>query len=239
MGLEITHKNLRLLLVDDDCDFRNDLAEIFQNFKVEVFQAWDGKQGYELYLSEQPHLVLSDIAMPNMDGYELVTKIRMTDTQTPIILMSGVYLDGKDISKGLGLGANDFIRLPTFSLEELFSRINKCNIKPVVYFGNSSYESVSCTLTVNGHPKHLTRAQAVVLSLLIYHMNEVVYRKEIRDHMGNYLSFESRSPDMCIKKLRELLKDDPSVEIKTSWTLGYMLRVLQKNQDKPAKHHVS
>ncbi len=221
----LIHENLKVLLVEDDWECRETIAMMLQLYKVEIIQAGHGLEGYKLYLEEKPGLVVTDVEMPVMDGFELVRKIRKSDRCTPIIIISGYRISGEDIYEGLTIGANDYIHQKPFTHLELLARINKCRIAPVT-IGNSMYTASACTLVVNGQSYHLTHMQAAVMSLLICRIGEVVSRKELYRGLYEYDPEGSRALDMHIKNLREFLKADPLLKIVTCRDVGYKLSII-------------
>ncbi len=116
---EPTHK--RILVIDDEVTIRNLVCNIFGPLGYEVLQAEDGKTGLELYREHAYRLVITDIGLPVMDGYEVIEAIRKEDTDTPIIVLAESD-DDEILKKALECGANVVVRKP-FRVQELVSTV--------------------------------------------------------------------------------------------------------------------
>ena len=116
---EPTHK--RILVIDDEEPIRNLVCDIFGPLGYEVLQAEDGKAGLELYREHAYRLVITDIGLPVMDGYEVIEAIRTEDTDTPIIVLAGIDDETLD-EKALERGANAVVHKP-FRVQELVSTV--------------------------------------------------------------------------------------------------------------------
>ena len=114
---EPTHK--RILVIDDEEPIRNLVCDIFGPLGYEVLQAEDGKAGLELYREHAYRLVITDITMPVMGGYEVIEAIRTEDTDTPIIVLAGT---DDETPKALECGANAVVHKP-FRVQELVSTV--------------------------------------------------------------------------------------------------------------------
>lgn len=229
---------IRLLLVEDDVNLsyiiQNSLEDMIGGYDVTI--APDGKEGLKLWKECKPDIIISDIDMPVMNGYEMVEKIRETDKDTLILFASG-KLSPKDVTSGYKVGANNYVKKP-FVPEELNAHIqsilsiksgapsrNRSNIHQL---GNYILDANHAVLKhESGKQQALTVREAQVLQLLCENKNEVVRREAILSRLwdteGDY--FASRSLDVFVSKLRKLLSEDSSVEIKTVKGVGLMLVV--------------
>ena len=155
---------IKLLLVEDDPSLRyivqSGLEDIIEGY--EVLAAANGEEGLAMWREHRPDVILSDIEMPIMDGYEMVKRIREVDKETPIIFSSGL-VSPKNVLKGYELGANNYIKKP-FIPEELDAHIHallklskgeksKDSI-PMIRWGRTGSGNLSGTWNYrhNGHP---------------------------------------------------------------------------------------
>jgi len=232
-------KTIKLLLIEDEESLsyimKCSLEDMIGGYKVEI--AVNGKEGLEKYHSFAPDIIVSDIEMPVMDGYELVKTIRQTDLDVPIILATG-KTSSKNVTVGYEMGANNYIKKP-YSPEELDAHIKalldmrnkgRTTLKNAVYqIGKYDFDPKSLTLTFNNSEKtELTARESQILELLAQHKGEVVKRDDILNSFWGKQDnvFASRSLDVFITKLRSYLSKDTSVAIRNVKLLGLILEVV-------------
>lgn len=228
---------IKLLLVEDDSQLRyiiqGGLEDMLGGYEVLV--ASNGAEGLELWKEHHPDVIVSDIEMPIMDGYEMVKRIRELDNQIPILFSSGL-VSPKQVIKGYELGANNYIKKP-FLPEELdahvrallkLSRGEKAKDESFCYSIGREYtlDATQATLKhVSGNHKPLTLRETGILQMLCEGKGEVVRRESILkkfwDTEEDY--FASRSLDVFVTKLRKLFVEDTSIHIKTVKGVGLML----------------
>lgn len=114
-------KKATLLLVEDERDLATIVRDTLTMLDYRVLLAADGQEGLALYREQQPDLIVADVMMPRMDGFELVRRVRSRDKHTPIIFLTA-RTDTDDVVSGLRMGANDYLRKP-FAMRELLVRI--------------------------------------------------------------------------------------------------------------------
>lgn len=228
---------IKLLLVEDDANLcyivQAGLQDIIGGY--EVITAGNGKEGLQAWEEHKPDIILSDIDMPEMDGFEMVRRIRETDGDTPILFASALT-SPKDVKHGFELGVNNYVKKP-FVPEEIDAHIRAIlkmkegtksrSEEGHCKFGRYTLDTVHATLRDNntGKIRVLTTTEAKILQLLAENKNEVVRREAILSRCWNTEDdfFASRSLDVFITKLRKLFADDPDVEIKTARSVGLML----------------
>lgn len=229
---------IKLLLVEDDTSLRyiiqGGLEDMIGGY--EVITAANGEEGLKLWKEHRPDVIVSDIEMPVMDGYEMVKRIRETDGETPI-LFSSARVSPKDVVKGYGIGANNYIKKP-FIPEELDAHVHallklskgeKAKDESQCYKLGKEYllDATHATLkhSSSGTSKTLTVRETGLLQMLCEKRGEVVRREAILDKFWNTEDdyFASRSLDVFVTKLRKLLSEDPTVSIKTVKGVGLML----------------
>ena len=228
---------IRLLLVEDD----NNLSYIVQTGLqdiiggYEVITACNGKEGLEAWKEHHPDIIISDIDMPVMNGFEMVRLIRETDGDTPILFASALT-SPKDVRKGYDIGVNNYVKKP-FIPDELDAHLHAIlkmkegarsrNESSMCKFGNYTLDAGHATLrnTATGQSTTLTAREAQILQLLAGNKGEVVRREVILSRCWEKTDdyFASRSLDVFINKLRKLFENDPQIEIKTVRGVGLAL----------------
>lgn len=228
---------IRLLLVEDDNNMRYIMQTGLQDLigGYEVVCAENGLEGYKIWEEFHPDIIVSDIDMPVMDGFEMVRRIRETDGETPILFTSALT-SPKDVRAGYMLGVNNYIKKP-FVPDELDAHIHailkmkqgeRSRNETLCYkFGDYTLDAEHAALRNNhtGKVKMLTVRETGILQLLVENRNEVVKRETILSKFWNMEDdyFASRSLDVFISKLRKLFEGDESIAIKTVRGIGIVL----------------
>ena len=228
---------IKLLLVEDDPTLsyiiQSGLQEIIGGY--EVITAGNGAEGLLAWQQHHPDIIISDIDMPVMNGFQMVERIRETDGDTPIVFASALT-SPKDVREGYKIGVNNYIKKP-FVPDELDAHIHGLlKMKDGAKTRNESgyYKIGSYTLDAEhaslrndntNTKKVLTVREAQILQLLADNKNETVKREAILSRFWNTEDdyFASRTLDVFIAKLRKLLEDDPLVYIKTIRGIGLTL----------------
>ena len=225
----------KILIVDDD----NNIAELISLYLMkECYDTRienDGESALKAFESGQPNLILLDLMLPGIDGYQVCREIRHT-SDVPIIMLSA---KGEIFDKvlGLELGADDYMIKP-FDSKELVARVkavlrrfkpNKpavdANTKYVEYpdliINLTNYSVIYQGMTIDMPPKELE-----LLYFLASSPNQVFTREQLLDHIWGYEYIgDTRTVDVHIKRLREKIKDHPSWSISTVWGIGYKFEV--------------
>lgn len=232
---------IRLLLVEDDTNLsyiiQGGLEDMIGGYEVTI--AHNGKEGLETYRLVKPDIIVADIEMPVMNGYEMVRRIRETDSEIPI-LFSSARVSPKDVVKGYELGVNNYVKKP-FLPEELDAHIrallrmtqgsNEKARTQIWTVGEYTLDPAQATLRhSSGSHRQLTPRENGILELLFRKPEEVVRREIILDKFWNTEDdyFASRSLDVFVTKLRKLFAQDETVSIKTVKGIGLMLTVLRQ-----------
>ncbi|MBQ7350908.1 MAG: response regulator transcription factor, partial [Bacteroides sp.] len=201
-----------------------------QGFRIST--AFHGEEGLRMFFAERPEVVVADVMMPRMDGFEMVRRIRQTDHTTPVLFLtarSGI----NDVVEGFELGANDYLKKP-FSMQELIIRIKALLHKAFVNKEQTSlfelgyylFNAVSQQLTYAGISQGLSHRESEILRRLCEHRNEVVSTQSILLELwGDDSFFNSRSLHVFITKLRHKLSKDESIRIVNVRGIGYKLIV--------------
>lgn len=228
---------IKLLLVEDDANLcyiiRGGLEDMIGGY--EVITAANGEEGLAVWKEQQPDVIVSDIEMPVMDGYEMVRRIRQTDDDTPIVFTSG-RVSPKDVVKGYELGINNYIKKP-FLAEELDAHIGallkmkqgqptKDESERYRIGTHYLFDAAHAVLNhTDGTRQTLTEREARLLQMLCKKKNEVVKREAILSQLWNTEEdfFASRSLDVFVSRLRKLFTNDGQVQIQTVKGVGLCL----------------
>ncbi|MDD4570503.1 MAG: response regulator transcription factor [Tepidanaerobacteraceae bacterium] len=229
----------RILVVDDEEKIVNLVKNYLEKEGFEVFTADSGNEALKLFESEKPDLVVLDLMMPDMSGYDVCRRI-CSVSKTPVIMLTA-KTDEVDKLLGLELGADDYITKP-FSLRELTARIRVVlrrldrqgtdsstadNFKEdVLVFEDIKLDLRKKTVTVNDNLLALTPTEYKILVLLMSSPGVVYSRLQIlEDVLGDYYEGYDRSLDTHISNLRKKLGDNPASPyyIKTVYGMGYKM----------------
>lgn len=226
----------RILVVEDEEAIRTGLIDllIFHGFEVE--DAADGNTGLTKAQSGQFDLLLLDIMLPGIDGYEICNRIRETDREQPIIMLTAKS-DDDDIIRGLKLGADDYVAKP-FSVTQLVLRIQAVlrrarigvETDHLITLGNTEIDTRSLSATRGEDTIAFTRREMDILEYLAQHADRPVPREELLAKIWGYakdLELETRTVDIHIAKLRrklELVPAEPKYLV-TIRMAGYQLKI--------------
>lgn len=220
----------KILLVDDDVKNSMFLKRFIEEASYEVIYANNGQVGWELYQAEKPDLILLDVNMPIMSGFELAKLIREGNKKVIIFFLTD-RTDKTDRLKGFSLKGNDYIPKP-FYPEELIAKMDErfANEEAeqihTITFSQTSFKHSQCTLYCAGMERKLSVRQADILLLLALHINEVVDRNMILNKVwGNDSYANSLALNVQITYLRHLLSADAAIKIVAIKKKGYELRV--------------
>ena len=223
----------RILVADDEKDIRSVLALYLEDAGYEVIEAADGAEALRVLETQAVDLCLLDIMMPELDGYQVLKRLRETD-DIPVIVVSAKGQDSEKIL-GLNLGADDYMVKP-FNPLEAVARVNtnirrakgvvpqKKRSAPPLVCGDLELDRESCTLTRAGQPIALTSAEYRIMSMLMEHPGRVFTKQQIYEcGWGEDYIAADNSVMVCMSKLRSKLDDDSQAYIKTIRGLGYRL----------------
>ena len=219
-----------ILLVEDEVSLAMIVKDALEEEGYEVAVARDGLDGIEHYFKEHPALIIADVMMPEVDGFEMVRRIRRMDKEVPVLFLSA-RSSVDDIVFGFGLGANDYLRKP-FSLRELIARVKALTVKSlsepvaVIYheLGLYTFYPSTQTLQIGGEEIELSFRESELLRLLCESGTLPVDTKDILLQLwGNDSFYNTRSLHVFITKLRHKLEKDPRIKILNVRGIGYKL----------------
>jgi DNA-binding response OmpR family regulator len=203
-----------VLIVEDDAALLRGLKDNFGFEGYDVATASDGEAGLEAALSGTPDLILLDIMLPGINGFEVCRLIREAELDIPIIMLTAKGQE-QDIIRGLNLGADDYVTKP-FRIKELLARSRaflrrQGSSAPEVYrFGGLRLDLASHQLFENGAEVQLTPKEFRMLEHLLRRAGRALTRDEImRVVWGTDVLVTSRSVDRCVTTLRSKIEPDP------------------------------
>lgn len=224
---------IKVLIIDDNRQITSILEEYAKKEGYMTVVAADGIEGIRIFETEKPDIILLDVMMPKMDGFEVCRAIRKT-SQVPIIMITA---RGEDFEKimGLEIGADDYIVKP-FSpgevmarIKAILRRINRDEKNTQVFkYGNLEINIEDYTVLIDSSPVILTKKEIELLWTLATNRNKVFTRDNLLNTLWGYDYFgDSRTVDSHIKRLRAKLDhySHPEWDIKTIWGVGYKFEV--------------
>lgn len=213
----------RVLIVEDEKNIVDILRFNLQKEGYDTLEAFDGVTGLRLALEESPDLILLDLMLPGMNGFEVCKLLRDKGKNTPVLIITARE-EEKDKILGLDLGADDYITKP-FSIRELMARV-KANIRRVALsgqgaaqpaqeqvldFGRLVIHKEQSQVTKDGERLELTQREFELLTYLASHAGRVFSRQELMERVWNYEGYvgDVRGVDVAVRRLREKIEDDP------------------------------
>ncbi|MBR6452154.1 MAG: response regulator transcription factor [Lachnospiraceae bacterium] len=227
----------KILIVDDDTNIAELISLYLTKECFDTMIVNDGEAALSAFETYEPNLILLDLMLPGIDGYQVCREVR-SKSDTPIIMLSA---KGEVFDKvlGLELGADDYMEKP-FDSKELVARVKavlrrftpqkqaeapqndaKCVEYPDLIINLTNYSVLYCGKPVEMPPKELE-----LLFFLASSPNQVFTREQLLDHIWGYEYIgDTRTVDVHIKRLREKIKDHDAWQLSTVWGIGYKFEV--------------
>jgi two-component system, OmpR family, alkaline phosphatase synthesis response regulator PhoP len=228
----------KILLVEDERAIAGIVRDALENSGFLVLIAKDGPAGLELALKEDPDLVILDIALPGMDGFEVCRRIKKKKLLLPVIMLTAMTAEADKIM-GLELGADDYMTKP-FSVKELIARINTC-LRPLEshqkakadntqssQFGDIKIDFVQMEAFKNNKKVSFTKKEYDILRYLIKRRKEVVSRNDLLDVIWGFEESPlTRTVDTFMSRIRKKIEDNPAQPkyLKSIRSAGYKLDI--------------
>jgi len=224
----------RILVVEDNPDLAFGLRTTLEIEGYDVDVAGDGAQGIARARAGKPDLVILDLMLPGMNGYQVLRTLRDEGVETPVLILTA---RGEEADKVLGfrLGADDYVTKPFWRLELLArvsallrraARPSQAAVAPAEKFGDVVINTSARTVTRNGSSVSLTPKEFDLLVALVRRRGSVASRHELlREVWEHQAEVQTRTVDIHIAELRRKLEPDPSAprHILTVWKAGYRL----------------
>ena len=227
----------RILIVEDEKNIVDILSFNLSKEGYETLEAYDGEAGLQLALEQNPDLILLDLMLPKMDGFDVCRNLRKENRSTPVIMLTARE-EETDKVLGLELGADDYITKP-FSMRELLARV-KANIRrnemvagspaPApsgsrMELGRISIDPDQMVVYKDGRALELTQREYELIKYLAAQPGKVFSREALMEHVWNYEGYvgDVRAVDVAVRRLREKVEDDPASPqfVVTRRGLGY------------------
>ena len=213
----------KVLVVDDESNIVDILRFNLQREGYEVLAAYDGQEGLEKARNEGPDLILLDVMLPLMDGFQVCEELRKTDRLTPIIMLTARE-EERDRVMGLELGADDYVVKP-FSVRELLARV-RTNIRRtavmteeapeagedrLLHAGRLTVDPDRQVVLKDGQSVDVSQREFELLRLLAASVGTVFSREQLLSQVWNYDYYgDTRAVDVAVRRLREKREDDPA-----------------------------
>lgn len=240
---------IKVLLVEDEQSLAMILSDTLEAQGFEMRTAGDGEQGLRIFEEQKPDILVADVMMPRMDGFEMVRRIRKMDKHTPVLFLTARSAVN-DVVAGFELGGNDYLKKP-FGIQELIIRIkslchcafegDETNVSATgqqniqkgrqdtkqdgwVNIGEYRFNATQQILQLGGKNMKLSHREAEILRFLVDNQNKVVETNTILLELWDDDSFfNTRSLHVFITKLRHKLSDDEHIRIVNVRGIGYKL----------------
>lgn len=232
---------MRVLLIEDDSSVAKNIELMLkgENYVIDVTDL--GEDGMDLGKVYDYDIIILDLMLPDMDGYDGLKQLRASKVDTPILILSGLAeLDNK--IQGLGFGADDYLTKP-FEKRELLARIqaivrrSQGHAQSEISVGKVTVNLDSRTCQVDGKPVHLTGKEYGILELLALRKGLTLTKEQFLNHLyGGMDEPEVKIIDVFICKLRKKIEDATGGDnyIETVWGRGYVLRAPEGTEDSEA-----
>ena len=229
-----------VLIVEDEQNIVDILSFNLNREGYDTLEAYDGNTGLQLALEQNPDLILLDLMLPGMNGFDVCRKLREAGSAVPILMLTAREEEADKVL-GLELGADDYITKP-FSMRELLARV-KANIRRVAMMpapssqagtelgkrldlGRVVVDLEGATVYKDGRPLELTQREYDLIRFLASQPGKVFSREALMEHVWNYEGYvgDVRAVDVAVRRLREKIEDDPASPkfILTKRGMGYL-----------------
>ena len=229
-----------VLIVEDEQNIVDILSFNLNREGYDTLEAYDGNTGLQLALEQNPDLILLDLMLPGMNGFDVCRKLREAGSAVPILMLTAREEEADKVL-GLELGADDYITKP-FSMRELLARV-KANIRRVAMapapssqagtepgkrldLGRVVVDLEGATVYKDGRPLELTQREYDLIRFLASQPGKVFSREALMEHVWNYEGYvgDVRAVDVAVRRLREKIEDAPASPkfILTKRGMGYL-----------------
>lgn len=215
-----------ILVVEDNTDMQELLCTVLSDSGFRCFSASDGMEALEIMEKEYIDLIVADIMMPNMDGYELTQSLRDADYDLPILMVTAKD-QFDDMQKGFRAGTDDYMIKP-INVKELVLRVEallrraKIFSEKKIIIGSTILDYDALTVTLHGKETILPQKEFYLLYKLLSYPNKIFTRQQLMDEIwGMFSETDERTVNTHINRLRDKFSDCNDFEIVTVRGLGY------------------
>lgn len=220
---------MNVLIIEDEKNLANAIKNILEEQRWKVNISNDGQEGFDLACSGYYDIILLDIMLPSMDGFQILYELRKMKVQTPVLILSALD-EMPDKIKGLDLGADDYMTKP-FDMQELLARVRVLTrrkgevILDELSFGDLTLSIASCELICKNKKIHLSYKEFEIMKLLLAHPKILLSKENLIDKVwGNDSQAIDNNVEAYISFLRKKLNFLKSnVQIKVVRKVGYYL----------------
>ena len=229
-------ESINVLLVEDEATLAMIIKDTLEGQGFRILLAGDGEEGLRLFFEEKPDVLVADVMMPRMDGFEMVRRIRKADRHTPVLFLTARSAIS-DVVEGFELGGNDYLKKP-FGMQELMVRIkalvgratrqSDTTATPATVFeiGDYLFDATTQRLAYAGEETELSHRESEILRRLCEHRDRVTDMQQVLlDLWGDNSCFNQRSVHVFSTKLRHKLAKDERIRIVNVRGIGYKLIV--------------
>ena len=218
-----------ILVVEDDTTLRRILRDVLIIKGYELLVAEDGEEGCRLFSEHDVDLVIADVMMPNVDGFEMVRRMRDKGTKTQFIFLSALD-SAEDVVEGFRSGGHDYLRKP-FDMNELMVRVesllSRLEVRQSISelrVGRATFDAATGELRSGDRVEHLSSREAAILRILLENMGKVVtYQQLLLELWGDDSYYNLRSMNVFVSHLRAKLQRIGSAHISSERGVGYKL----------------
>lgn len=225
-------EQIKVLIVEDEASIRKLICRVLSSKEIEVFESENGSKALEMLNNESFDLVILDIMLDDILGYDVAKIIRETDLQLPIIFLSGKKED-EDIIKALDIGADSYITKPfspAILLAQVKSQIkrtreilNKNSYRNIICNGPFKFDLNSYKFYKNEEEIKLSSKETKIIKFFMEHPNQVFSKEELYTNVWHDKNIDENSVMVYIKYLRNKIEEIPNKPkyIKNVWGIGY------------------
>ncbi len=233
---------MRVLLIEDDKTVSQNISLILKKENMVVDTSYLGEDGLEVAKLYEYDIIILDLLLPDMEGYEVLRRLRNAHIDTPVLILSGLTAPDKKV-KGFGCGADDYLTKP-FDRTELVARVNaivrraKGHADAIVRTGGMEINLNSKIVTINGKVLNLTGKEYALFELLALRKGTTINKEQFLNHLyGGMDEPEMKIIDVFLCKIRRKIeKLAPTEEyIQTVWGRGYILKDLPVKESTETK----
>ena len=210
-----------ILIVEDETNIVDILSFNLEKEGYDTIEAYDGETGLQLAREQDPDLILLDLMLPKMDGFEVCRRLRAEGSAIPILMLTAREEEADKVL-GLELGADDYITKP-FAIRELMARVN-ANIRRAqmpaaaeeasgrMVLGRITVDTERAVVEKDGTALELTQREYDLIRFLAAQPGKVFSREALMENVWNYEGYvgDVRGVDVAVRRLREKLEDDPA-----------------------------